>query len=105
MLSDDEVLRIAEKIRREARGDILELCDGVIRLIGSVGDKCVLDLRARVDELAAENDHLRGKLARSEKTPDEFGDCPVCAARRAAETARKRRHRRAIREKVREKVK
>jgi len=103
MLSDDEVLRIAEKRRREARGDILELCDGVIRLVGSVGDKRVLDLRARVDELAAEaeNDRLRWKLARFEKTPDEFGDCPVCAARRAAEMAKKRRYRRAIREKVR----
>jgi len=100
MLSDDEVLRIAERRRRDARGDILELCDGVIRLVGSIGDKRIWELRARVDELAAENDRLRGKLARFKKPPDESGDCPVCAARRAAETAKKRRHRRVIREKV-----
>lgn len=63
-MNDETLQALANKLRRTVRGDFLDLCDGVLRLLSE----------------------KRVKM----KSDD---GCPACAARRAADTARVQRHR------------
>ena len=62
MLSDEELWRLAERKRREARGEWLELCDGVLGLLGRVRDwVCPKCEERRVRRTAAQRKWRRGK--------------------------------------------
>ncbi len=76
---DNETLRaLAETLRRSARGQWLDLCDGVIRL----ANERTLSPPVIQPSVA---DYMKGE------------SCPVCEARRASAVARVRKHRDKIR--------
>jgi hypothetical protein len=81
-MSTNELLKQIERARRELR-----VPTWAIDLLDALAEHL---LRERNAELRRQMD-VPMSMGHDEPAPPVHGTCPVCAARRAAETARKRR--------------